>query len=132
MTTLVAATAAAVAGTMLFGWAAVPLAGAGLGWAEARRSPSQGGAPSALRMAGRGAVAGAFGWALLLLWGGLGAPVTDVAVVMGRVAGGLPAALVVVVALVVPALLAGTAAGAAFAGTSVVLAEANLRRRGDG
>lgn len=123
---LLAAMVATAAGTKLFGWAAAPVVGAALGLVEALRArlgrpgpgapagPGRVGRP-ALRTAACGALAGAAGWALLLLWGGRGTPVTGVAALIGDVAGGLPAALVVVFALALPAFLAGTAAGAVFA-----------------
>ena len=128
MTALLAAAAAVAAGTQLFGWAAAPLAGVALGFVEAKRR-GPGSAPSAALVSARGAVAGAAGWAVLLLWRGLEAPVWGVAGLIGSVAGGLPKSLVVAFALTLPALLAGTAAGAAVAVSGLVFDAAESRRR---
>lgn len=152
MTALLAAAVAVAGGTQLFGWTAAPAAGVVLGIAEAaRRGPGRApggfaatvapadtgaaagavarGARSALVVSARGAAAGAAGWAFLLLWRGLEAPVWEVAGLIGSVAGGAPKSLVVVFALALPALLAGTAAGAAAAVSSVAFGAAESRRR---
>ena len=88
--------------TVLLGWWGVPLAAAAWG-ALARGAPG-----SALAAA----IGGALGWGALLLTDSVSGPVGPFATTLGGVVG-LPGALLVVVTLLFPALLAWSAAAVA-------------------
>ena len=86
-------------GTMVTGWAAVPAMGLVVGLTRPCDRPV---------LTGMGA--GALAWGVLLLWGLTRGPVSELAEVLGGVLG-LPGAVVVVITLLFPAVLAGAAAG---------------------
>lgn len=97
MKRVLAGTAFVAAGTWVLGWWTVPLVGAGMGllWPDDRPALSA-------------AAAGALGWGILLVWGGLIGPVMGVAGTVGGVMG-LPGAAVLLITLLFPAILSGAA-----------------------
>jgi hypothetical protein len=111
----VALVASAVAiGTYGFGWLAVPVIGLAVGAARISARP--------VTTAG---AAGLLGWAVLLVYGATRGPVVDLAGLLGDVLGA-PGAVVVVLTLAYPALLAGAAAGVG-AGLRAVVARDGSR-----
>jgi hypothetical protein len=100
MITMTVGLIAVAIGTKLLGWMAVPLVGLVVGLVRTTDQPVL-----------TAAAAGALGWGGLLMWGMTRGPVLELADLLGEVFGGLPGAVVLIVTLLLPALLAGAAAG---------------------
>jgi hypothetical protein len=94
--------AAMLLGTIGLGWWTVPLLGAA--WGASR--------PEVRGLAVSAALAGALAWGVLLAEAALGGPVGELAGTLGGIFG-LPGFLVILLTLVFPAFLAGSAAALA-------------------
>jgi len=106
---LVFLTAAMLLGTIGLGWWTVPLLGAAWGASG----------PINRRLATSAALAGALAWALLLAGSAFGGPVGQLAGTLGGIFR-LPGFIVILLTLLFPALLAGSAAALAAALREIV------------